>query len=66
MSVNYRIVRRAFSKYETVAEWDGSYLQALEFAMLWEHEMKDGEYLVRREDEPNHIEGGYINQGNWD
>ena len=64
MTTNWRIVRRAYSKYEQVAECDSRRI-ALEVADDLERGMKDGEYLVRREDEPD--EGfpikGYLEQG---
>jgi len=62
MTAEYRIVRRENSRYEIVATCD-SYAIALEVADALESGMKDGEYLVRREGQPDWEPAGYIDQG---
>lgn len=50
--MTYRIVRRARSTYTTVAE-GLSWMAAMQVADVIERDRKDGEYIVRREGEPD-------------
>ena len=59
----FRIVRRAFSEYQTVERFEGSWLAAVARAEDLERTNRDGEYLLRRLDEPNWSPAGYIDQG---
>jgi hypothetical protein len=52
-----RIVRRAYSQYTDFCSYIGSYLGALAEADHFERMNCDGEYLVRRFDEPNWLPG---------
>ena len=63
MSTEYRIVRRSNSQYHEIGMTCDSYAIALEIADCLERGMNDGEYLVRREDEPNWTPPTYLNQG---
>lgn len=52
--MTYRIVRRAHSQYAPVM--DGlSWLSAMQIADVLERDRKDGEYIVRREGEPDNV-----------
>lgn len=60
----YRIVRRAYSEYTDVEIFNGGYLDAILRAMVLENINKDGEYIVRRMDQPNKEDvGGYVQSG---
>ena len=49
----YNIIRRAHSEYKKMASYEGNFVNALIIALDKQHENKDGEYLVRKEGEPN-------------
>lgn len=57
MTKTYRIIRRAFSVHQTISMDHISYISALVEADRMERAMKDGEYIVRASDEPDHIYG---------
>ena len=59
MANEWRIVRRAYAKYEQIATCD-DWLTLMTIADHLEKTMKDGEYLVRHENEPDE---GYPIQG---
>ena len=55
MTETFNIVKRAYSEYTIWGTVRGTYLEALEVADAAERMYKDGEYLVRRPNEPNWI-----------
>ena len=48
----YRIVRRAFSKYEVVATFNGTWVDASNLAARMQYENNDGEYFERDNNTP--------------
>ena len=63
MTNTFRIVKRAYSKYETVETFTGSFCDASNRAHEIQFEKSDGEYIVRRTDEPNYIRGSSYQSG---
>ena len=49
----YWIVKRAYSEYTNIEEFEGSYLDAVTRADELQFLKRDGEYLVRSINEPN-------------
>lgn len=53
MTNTYRIVRRAFGSYADVEVMNCSWLDAMNRADELQRTRRDGEYLLRRGDQPN-------------
>lgn len=54
---DYRIVKRAYSQYEQVAVFSGTYVEAVLAGMKLQSEKQDGEYMIRELNQPNDLPG---------
>ena len=61
--MSYRIVRRAFGRYEIIENNITDLMYAINRAMKLEFENNNGEYFVRRKDEPDWEYAPYLDQG---
>ena len=59
----FNIIRRAYSEYEHIETFTGTWVEATNHAMSLQSERRDGEYMTRRPGEPNKFDGSAYQSG---